>query len=73
MKMIKICDGNKACSDIAYYFSEVSSIYPITPSSPMASNIDYLNHTNKRNLFNNKVELIECKVKQVHQVPCMGL
>ena len=40
--MLKICDGNKACSDIAYYFSEVSSIYPITPSSPMASNIDLL-------------------------------
>ena len=25
--MLKICDGNKACSDIAYYFSEISSIY----------------------------------------------
>ena len=47
---MKICDGNKACSDIAYFFSEISSIYPITPSSPMASNIDLLSH-HKLNLF----------------------
>ena len=56
--MTKICDGNKACSDIAYFFSELCAIYPITPSSPMASNIDDL--TNKQNnLFDNKVKLIE--------------
>ncbi len=54
-----VADANKICSDIAYLFSEVASIYPITPSSPMASNIDYLNHTDKLNLFNHKVELIE--------------
>ncbi len=33
--MKKIVDGNGACSKVAYYFSEVCSIYPITPSSPM--------------------------------------
>lgn len=54
-----VADANKVCSDIAYLFSEVASIYPITPSSPMASNIDYLNYTDKLNLYNNKVELIE--------------
>ena len=55
---MKICDGNKACSDIAYFFSEISSIYPITPSSPMASNIDLLSH-HKLNLFDSPVKLIE--------------
>ena len=55
---MKICDGNKACSDIAYYFSELCSIYPITPSSPMASNIDNLRQ-DKENLFQDKVKLIE--------------
>ena len=55
---MKICDGNKACSDIAYFFSEISSIYPITPSSPMASNIDSLSH-DKLNLFGAPVKLIE--------------
>ena len=55
---MKICDGNKACSDIAYFFSEISSIYPITPSSPMASNIDSLSH-DKQNLFGSHVKLVE--------------
>ncbi len=57
--MKKIIDANKMCSNIAYLFSEVAAIYPITPSSPMASNIDYLNHTKKRNLYNRPVNLIE--------------
>lgn len=56
--MLKICDGNKACSDIAYYFSEISSIYPITPSSPMASNIDSLSKK-KLNLNGDYVKLVE--------------
>ena len=34
------CDGNAAAAHIAYMFSEVSCIYPITPSSPMAENVD---------------------------------
>lgn len=55
---MKICDGNKACSDIAYYFSEISSIYPITPSSPMASNIDSLSK-NTLNLYGDNVKLVE--------------
>lgn len=57
--MKKVIDANKMCSNIAYLFSEVAAIYPITPSSPMASNIDYLNHTDKKNLFNQLVSLIE--------------
>ncbi len=57
--MKKVMDANKMCSNIAYLFSEVAAIYPITPSSPMASNIDFLNHTDKKNLFNQKVELVE--------------
>ena len=34
------CDGNTAVASIAYLFSENACIYPITPSSPMAENID---------------------------------
>ena len=56
--MKKIVDGNKACSDVAYLFSEVASIYPITPSSPMASEVDKLTSTNK-NIFNDKVKVVE--------------
>lgn len=54
-----IIDGNKAVSNIAYLFSEVASIYPITPSSPMASNVDYLSHTDRYNLYHDKVSLVE--------------
>ena len=34
------CDGNQAASNIAYLFSEHAAIYPITPSSTMAENVD---------------------------------
>lgn len=57
--MKKIVDGNTACSKIAYYFSEVCSIYPITPSSPMAANIDSLTGTSLLNIFNGKPQVIE--------------
>ena len=57
--MKKIVDGNNACSKVAYYFSEVCSIYPITPSSPMASNIDALTSTNLLNIFNDKPRVLE--------------
>ena len=34
------CDGNHAAAHVAYMFSEVACIYPITPSSNMAENVD---------------------------------
>ena len=55
--MKKIVDGNTACSEVAYLFSELSAIYPITPSSPMASNVDNLSNK-KKNLFNEDVKVI---------------
>ena len=33
-------DGNEACSYVSYKFIELAGIYPITPASPMAENID---------------------------------
>ena len=56
--MYKIADGNHASSDIAYLFSEISAIYPITPSSTMASNVDILTKK-ETNLFNESVTIIE--------------
>jgi len=57
--MKKQVDGNMACSKVAYLFSEIASIYPITPSSTMASNVDYLTNTDLRNIFNDKPRVIE--------------
>ena len=56
---MKIVDGNKACSKVAYLFSEVCAIYPITPSSPMAENIDALTSTDLTNLYNSKPTIVE--------------
>ena len=57
--MKKIVDGNKACADIAYLFSEISSIYPITPSSPMAQEVDVISHTDTKNILGDSVKVIE--------------
>ena len=57
--MYKIIDGNKACADMAYLFSEIASIYPITPSSPMANEVDALANEGVKNLFNDRVHVEE--------------
>ena len=57
--MYKIIDGNKACADVAYLFSEIASIYPITPSSPMASEVDVISHSGELNIFNDTVKVVE--------------
>ena len=57
--MRQIVDGNTACSMMAYLFSEVASIYPITPSSPMASNMDAQSSKLVKNLFDEIVHVTE--------------
>ena len=51
MKKYVNLDGNSAVSKVAYYFSEVAAIYPITPSSAMAEQVDELACQNRKNLF----------------------
>lgn len=58
MKKIITVDGNEACSKTAYLFTEVAGIYPITPSSPMAENIDSISKE-KLNIFNDHVKVVE--------------
>ena len=57
MKKFQVVDGNDACSQIAYYFSEVAEIYPITPSSKMAENVDQWSQTGMLNLFDMPVKV----------------
>ena len=59
MKVIKTIDGNEACSNTAYMFTEVAGIYPITPSSPMAELADEWSNNDRLNLFNDKVKVVE--------------
>ncbi len=49
------CDGNQAAAHIAYMFSEVAAIYPITPSSPMAEHVDEWAVQGRKNLFGDTV------------------
>jgi len=53
------CDGNYAASYIAYMFSEVAAIYPITPSSTMAENIDEWSANGRKNIFGEVVKVVE--------------
>ena len=52
-------DGNTAASSMAYMLSDMALIYPITPSSPMAENIDEWSAKGKKNIFGNTVEVTE--------------
>ena len=53
------CDGNAAAAHVAYMFSEVSCIYPITPSSPMAEYVDEWAAKGRKNLFGETVRVME--------------
>ena len=52
-------DGNEACAYVAYAFTEVAAIYPITPSSPMAGKTDAWSAKGRRNIFGQQVTLVE--------------
>ena len=52
-------DGNDAAAYVAYAFTEIAAIYPITPSSPMAEKTDVWAAGGRKNIFGNVVELIE--------------
>ena len=58
-KKFMTCDGNCAAAHVAYMFSEVAAIYPITPSSPMAEYIDEWAAAGRKNLFGETVKVVE--------------
>ncbi len=59
MRKLKTMDGNAAAAHVAYAFSEVAAIYPITPSSPMAENMDEWVSQDRTNIFGEKVKIVE--------------
>ena len=58
-KKFMTCDGNTAAAHIAYMFTEVAAIYPITPSSPMAENVDEWAAQGRKNMFGETVTVQE--------------
>lgn len=58
-KVTMTVDGNTAAAYVAYAYTEVAAIYPITPSSPMAETVDEWAAQGKTNIFGEKVDVVE--------------
>ncbi len=58
-KKLKTMDGNTAAAYTAYAFTEVAAIFPITPSSTMAELVDEWSANGQKNIFGQKVDVIE--------------
>ena len=55
----KSMDGNTAAAHVAYAFTEVAGMYPITPSSPMADQVDQWSALHQKNIFGTEVKVVE--------------
>ncbi|MEI7884502.1 MAG: pyruvate:ferredoxin (flavodoxin) oxidoreductase [Clostridia bacterium] len=58
-KVMKTMDGNSAAAHVAYAFTDVTAIFPITPSSPMAEQVDEMASAGKKNIFGQAVLVAE--------------
>ena len=63
LKKFKTMDGNEAAAYISYAFTEVATIYPITPSSPMADHVDEWAAAGMKNIFGQPVKLMELQAE----------
>ena len=59
MRKMKTMDGNNAAAYISYAFSEVATIYPISPSSPMPEHVDEWVAKGRKNIFGRPVKVVE--------------
>ena len=71
-KLLKICDGNEAAAYVAYAFSEVAGIYPITPSSPMADFVDQWSANGLKNIFGTQAFCDEHAFVNRKKIGCIG-
>ncbi|MGI6737424.1 MAG: pyruvate:ferredoxin (flavodoxin) oxidoreductase [Anaerovoracaceae bacterium] len=58
-KQMKTMDGNTAAAYASYAFTDVAAIYPITPSSPMAEEVDEMAAHGAKNLYGQEVKVVE--------------
>jgi pyruvate-ferredoxin/flavodoxin oxidoreductase len=56
-------DGNTAAAHVAYAYTDVAAIYPITPSSPMADSVDQWAAVGQENIFGNQVKAVKVVVR----------
>ena len=71
-KIMKTMDGNEAAAYISYAFTEVATIYPITPSSPMAEHVDSWSANGKKNLFGQTVRLLDVEFEEEMEYTIVG-
>ena len=71
-KKYAVMDGNTAAAHVAYAFTEVAAIYPITPSSPMAEKVDEWSAKGKKNLFGSTVDVIQMQSEAGAAGTCHG-
>ena len=72
-RKFKTMDGNTAAAHVSYAFTEVAGIYPITPSSPMADNVDQWSAAGRKNIFGNPVKVVEMHPKPALPARCTVL
>ena len=58
-RKLKTMDGNQAAAHVAYAFTDVAAIYPITPSSTMAEHVDEWAANGRKNVFGQTVKVLE--------------
>lgn len=58
-QQFKTMDGNQAAAYVSYAFTEVATIYPITPSSPMPEHVDTWAAHGQKNIFGKPVNVVE--------------
>lgn len=71
-KNYAVMDGNTAAAHVAYAFTEVAAIYPITPSSPMAEKVDEWAAKGRKNLFGSTVDIIQMQSEAGAAGTCHG-
>lgn len=71
-KNYAVMDGNTAAAHVAYAFTEVAAIYPITPSSPMAEKVDEWAAKGRKNLFGTTVDVIQMQSEAGAAGTCHG-
>lgn len=69
-RKMKTMDGNTAAAHVAYAFTDVAGIYPITPSSVMAEVVDKWSADGRKNIFGQQVRLWRCSLKPARPAPC---
>ena len=66
-------DGNTAAAHVAYAYTDVAAIYPITPSSPMADSVDQWSAAGQKNIFGNQVKVVEMESRPALPALCTAL